>query len=64
MGKREEHRERGVGGDREGVGADDNAESLNATQGTSAIIFPLQLGQLWGKSQNSSKLFLESPFPL
>ena len=26
MGKREEHRERGVGGDREGVGANDNPE--------------------------------------
>jgi len=32
MRKREEHRERGVGGDREGVGANDNPESLNATR--------------------------------
>ena len=39
-------------------------QSLSATQGSSAIIFPLQLGQLRGESQNSSKLFLEPPFPL
>lgn len=44
--------------DRKRAGANDTERtSVNARPDTTAIIFPLQLGQLFRESQNSSKLF-------
>lgn len=61
MGRREEHRERGVGGDREGVGAHDNPESLSATQGSSAIISTSARTAL-GEKLKQLKAFLRTSF--
>ena len=45
------------GEDRKGVRANDiDRVSVNCRPGTSAIIFPRQLGELLRESQNSSKL--------
>lgn len=57
MGKGEQS-----GEDRKGAGANDRQCVPNASLRPSAIIFPLQLGQLFEESQNSSKLFLVSLF--
>lgn len=51
------------GEDRKRAGANDKDRvPVNARPDTSAIIFPLQLGQLFRESLNNSKLFLESLF--
>lgn len=63
MGKKDWQEGEKSGEDRKRTRVDDTDRvSVNARPDTSAIIFPLHLGQLFRESQNSSKIFLESLF--